>query len=73
MLLEYIAGYFDADGSVRAYMQTKTVEVGVEITAVYLPVLQEIQKQFGGTIRMKSDTKGACGTGLLQDKREETF
>lgn len=58
MLLEYIAGYFDADGSVRAYMQTKTVEVGVEITAVYLPVLQEIQKQFGGTIRMKSDTKG---------------
>lgn len=58
MLLEYVAGYFDADGSVRAYAHPQTVQVGVEITAVYLPVLQEIQGQFGGTIRMKNEANG---------------
>jgi len=56
--LNYYAGYFDADGSVRAYKNKKTVQVGVEVTNTYRPMIVEMHERFGGRLEMRpQDTK----------------
>ena len=50
----YVAGYFDADGSVRLRrkrrMQNESINVDARIVGPNLPVYQHIQTHFGGVI-----------------------
>ncbi len=50
----YVAGYFDADGSVRLRRrlrgQRESIEVDARLVGPNLPVYQHIQSHFGGAI-----------------------
>lgn len=53
-IIGYVAGYFDADGSVRLRRrrrgQRESIEADARLVGPNLPVYQRIQSQFGGAI-----------------------
>lgn len=53
-IIGYVAGYFDADGSVRLRRrrrgQRENIEADARLVGPNLPVYQHIQSQFGGVL-----------------------
>ena len=45
---EYLAGFFDGEGSIAVNRQGW--KIVISITNTYLPILKEFQKRFGGQI-----------------------
>jgi intein/homing endonuclease len=62
--LEWLAGFFDGEGYIGIAAQGKRhFQLTVEITQTNLPVIEEIQKQFGGyvyTKRIKTLNTNTC-------------
>src|SRR5258708_3356022 len=48
--LEYIAGYFDGEGTVGIEKAHRGHSIRVSIANTYLPALLEIKEQFGGSV-----------------------
>src|SRR5690348_10748961 len=55
--LEYIAGFFDGEGCVRAVLaknRENAAGLHVFITNTYLPILKHFEQRFGGTVSLRN-------------------
>jgi hypothetical protein len=69
----YAAGIVDADGCIMVVKYQKAAAVQVEITNTFIPLLEEIQAAWGGTVVVRNSRGNGLRCGGLRITGDEAI